>query len=189
MARKTDDIEGEVVTAALDIAEAEGWPAVRLHRIADRTGLPLERIGARFRDVDAIADRWFDRARAALLATPEADLAGRTGPERLAVAIERWLDALEPHRRATLQMLKGKLYPSHPQHWVPLVFSLSRLVHDILDVARLAGDGRRRQAQEVTLTLVMLATLAQWARDRSEGQARSRAGLRRRLRRSVLQDA
>ncbi len=189
MARKAGDIESEVVSAALDIADAEGWGAVRLHRIADRIGLPLERIGARFRDVDAIADCWFARARTALLATAEAALADRTGPERLAIAIERWLDALEPHRRVTLQMLRAKLYPSHPQHWVPLVFSLSRLVHDILDVARLDGDGRRRQAQEVTLTLVMLATLAQWARDRSEGAERTRAGLRRRLRRAVLQDA
>lgn len=189
MARKAGDIESKVVTAALDIAEAEGWSAVRLHRIADLTGLPLEQIGARFRDVDAIADCWFERARTALLATPDEALAGHMAPERLATVIERWLDHLEPHRRATLQMLRAKLYPSHPQHWVPLVFSLSRLVHDILDVARLEGDGHRRQAQEVTLTLVMLATLAQWSRDRSEGATRTRAGLRRRLRRRVLQDA
>ena len=62
-------------------------------------------------------------------------------------------------------MLGGKLYPSHPHHWVPMIFDLSRLMHDFLDVARIASTGRRRQLAEVGLTAIFLATLRDWLRD------------------------
>lgn len=179
-----EPIEQRVVDAALSLAGEVGWEQIRLGTIADRTGLALDEIGRRFRDVDAVANAWFARARLAMLALPAAELAGKPADERIALAFEAWLDCLAPQRRIAAEILRLKLHPSHPHHWVPLVFDLSRLVHDLLDVARVPGDGRLRQAQEVGLTAITLVTLAHWLRDDSPGQERSRRGLRDRLARA-----
>ena len=56
-------------------------------------------------------------------------------------------------------MIRTKLYASHPHHWVPMVFSLSRLIHWMREAAILDAGGRRRQAEEIGLTLVFLRTL------------------------------
>lgn len=177
----TDDLAARSVTAALAIAEAEGWDQVRLHRVAASLEVPLADVARLFRDVDAIADAWFARARLAMLAVPAEDLAGLAADHRLAMVLGRWLDALAGHRRIAGQILGTKLYPGHPQHWVPLVFSLSRLVHDLLDAARINGQGRRRQLQEIGMTGIVLATLVQWLRDDSPGQEATKERLARRL--------
>ena len=176
-------LDAVLLNVALALAEVEGWSEVRLSRVAERTGVPLPEVGQRFRDVDAIANAWFRRARLAMLDVPAGELRGLAADERLARVIGRWLDALTAHRRVTGEMLRAKLYPSHPHHWVPMIFDLSRLVHDFLDAARVEGRGRVRQAQEIGLTLIVLGTLRDWLRDGSPGQERSKARLHRRLRR------
>lgn len=174
-------IEGRVVKAALAIAAEMGWEQVRLHAIADRTGLAPAEIGRHFRDVDAVANAWFREAREAMLAVSRHELARRPADERVALVFGRWLDHLAPHHGIAGEILRHKLYPSHPHHWVPLVFDLSRLVHDLLDTARVEGSGHLRQVQEIGLTLIVLATLGDWLRDGSSGQQRSKQRLARRL--------
>ena len=176
-------LDAVLLNAALALAEAEGWSEVRLSRVAERASVPLPEVGQRFRDVDAIANAWFQRARLAMLDVPADEFQGLTADERLARVIERWLDTLAAHRRVTGEILRAKLYPGHPHHWVPMIFDLSRLVHDLLDAARVEGRGRVRQAQEIGLTLIVLATLRDWLQDASSGQERSKARLHRRLRR------
>lgn len=179
--RAAETIEQRVVDAALEIAAEHGWDQVRLSTIADHLELPPTEIGRRFRDVDAIANAWFAQARLAMLALPTEELAGRPADERIALVFGCWLDSLAPHRRVAAQILRHKLYPSHPHHWVPLVFDLSRFVHDLLDVALVTGSGRLRQAQEIGLTAITLITLAEWVRDDSPVQERSKQRLRQRL--------
>jgi AcrR family transcriptional regulator len=154
-----------IVDAAIALAEERGWENVRLYLVAERLGIGLDEIGREFRDLDAIADAWFARARRQLLRLPAAAVAGRPPPERLHAAMTTWLAALAPHHAVSAQMLGGKLYPSHPHHWVPMIFDLSRLMHDFLDVARIASTGRRRQLAEVGLTAIFLATLRDWLRN------------------------
>jgi AcrR family transcriptional regulator len=173
--------EGEIVAAALAIAAEQGWDHVRLHAVAERAGLSLAELGGRYRDVDAIANAWFRAARQAMLAAPAGELEGLPVDERIALVLDRWLDHLAPHRGVAGEILRLKLHPSHPHHWVPLVFDLSRLVHDVLDAGRVEGAGRRRQAQEIGLTLIVLATLGDWLRDGSPGQQRTKERLKRRL--------
>jgi hypothetical protein len=96
----------------------------------------------------------------------------------------RWFDALAPYRLVTGQMLKAKLYPSHPHHWVPMIFDLSRLIHWFFDAARIESTGRQRQWAEIGLTLIFLTTLRGWLRDSSDHQERTRQALRRRLERA-----
>ncbi len=174
-------LERRIVDTALDLAEEAGWDALRLRRVAGRLGVPLDEVLEHYRDLDAVADAWFRRAWAAMLAPPPADFATRPARERLHLMTMRWFDTLAPHRVVTGQMLAAKLYPSHPHHWMPLVFNLSRSIHWLREAALLDATGRRRQIEEVGLTALFLATLTCWLRDDTPDQTRTRKFLQRRL--------
>lgn len=170
-----------ILQAALARAEREGWSNLRLRELAAGLGISLADLQAHYRDADAIADAWFRRGWAAMLAPVPEGFADLPAAERLELILLRWFDALAPHRRVTGEMLGAKLYPSHPHHWVPMVFNLSRTIHWLRDAAGLDAAGRRRQLEEVGLTLLFLATLRDWVRDDSPDQERTKAALRRRL--------
>jgi AcrR family transcriptional regulator len=174
-------LERRIVDAALDLTEEGGWEALRLRRVAERLGVPLAEVLEHYSDLDAVADAWFRRAWAAMLAPPPADFATRPARERLHLVMMRWFDALATHREMTGQILTAKLYPSHPHHWMPLVFNLSRSIHWLREAALLDATGRRRQIEEVGLTALFLATLASWLRDDTPDQARTRKFLQHRL--------
>jgi AcrR family transcriptional regulator len=174
-------LASRIVDAALAAADEVGWDRIRLRLIAERLGVPVADVAAVYRDVDAVADAWFARALAAMLQPPPEDFVERTPEERLHLLLMRWFDALAPHRSVTGQMLRTKLYPSHPHHWLPMVFSLSRLINWLRDAAMLDAGGRRRQTEEIGLTALFLATLAVWQRDGSPNQERTREFLHRRL--------
>ncbi len=176
-----DALAERIVDETLALAEEVGWDRVRLRLVAARCGVGLGDVLAHYRDIDAVADAWFGRASAAMVVAPRAGFAELPARERLFLVITRWFDALAPHRAVSVEMIRTKLYPSHPHHWVPLIFNLSRTVHWVRDAAGLDATGRRRQREEVGLTLLFLATLAFWARDDSDGQDRTRAFLKRRL--------
>lgn len=173
--------DAQIVDAALALAAEVGWENLRLRQLAERLGLPLTALHARFRDADAIADAWFARAQAAMLAEPDADFAALPARERLQRLIWRWFAAQAPQRRVVVQMLRTKLYPGHPHHWVPLVFHLSRHIQWLRDAAGLDAGGPRRQVEEIGLSALFVATLCRWAADDSPDQERTRAFLQRRL--------
>jgi AcrR family transcriptional regulator len=174
-------LERRIVDAALDLAEEGGWDALRLRRVAERCGVPLAEVLVHYRDLDALANAWFRRAWTAMLAPPPMGFATRPARERLHLMTMRWFDALAPHRGVTGQMLAAKLCPSHPHHWMPLVFNLSRSIHWLREAALLDATGRRRQIEEVGLTALFLATLTCWLRDDTPDQARTRRFLQHRL--------
>lgn len=180
-AKAPPEARDRILDAAVALAEEVGWDGVRLHEVAQRSGLPLAEILTHYRDLDAVADAWFGRAWAAMLAPPPAGFAALPARERIYQALMRWFDASAAHRRVTGQMLRTKLYPSHPHHWVPLVFNLSRSIHWLREAALLDATGARRQMEEVGLSALFLATLADWLRDDTPGQERTRERLRRRL--------
>lgn len=175
-----------ILDAALEMAEERGWEGVRLRRVAEALGLALPEVAAEFRDLDAVADAWFARGRHAMLAPPPEGFYDWPPEERVHLVMMRWFEALSPHRHVTGEMLRAKLYPSHPHHWVPMVFSLSRLIQWVREAAALDATGRRRQAEEVALTWIFLRTLRTWLGDETPGQQRTRNALRRRLRRWAL---
>jgi AcrR family transcriptional regulator len=174
-------VRDRIVDAALELAEERGWANVRLYQVAERADVPLARIGAEFRDQDAVANAWFARALAAIERIPPEALAGQCAAERLHLVVMHWFDALASHREVTGKMLRAKLYPSHPQHWVPLIFDLSRLIHWFLDAARIASTGRARQMAEIGLTAIFLLSLRVWLSDESADSERTRLYLYRRL--------
>ena len=177
-----DPLRGRIVDAALAAAEeAGGWRDLRPHLVARRVGVPLSAVLDRFRDADAIADAWFARALRAMLREPEPGFGALPPSARVHAVLMRWFDAQAAHRRAVRSMIGAKLHPSHPHHWVPMAFSLSRLIHWALEAARLDARGLPRQAEEVGLTLVFLRALRVWLDDGSPGQRRTRAYLHRNL--------
>jgi AcrR family transcriptional regulator len=174
-------LRDRIVDTAIDLAEQEGWEGLRLRKVAERCGVDLIDVLSQFRDIDAVADAWFERALAAMLQPPEPDLPGRPASERVHAVMMRWFEANATHRRVTGEMIRTKLYASHPHHWVPMVFSLSRLIHWMREAAILDAGGRRRQAEEIGLTLVFLSTLREWLRDGTPGHEHTRRYLARRL--------
>ena len=170
-----------IVDAALELADEDGWSNVRMSAVAARLGVPTAGVLGHFRDKDAVADAFFGRGWRAMLAEAPEGFADLPAKQRLDLLLMRWFDALAPHRAVAGQMLKDKLYPSHPHHWVPLVFNLSRTIQWLRDAALLEAGGRRRQVEEVGLTLLFLAVLRFWVTDESPGQEMTRAELSRRL--------
>lgn len=170
-----------ILEAALGLAEEQGWQAVSFTRLGHRFGMSLVELRRHYRDQDAIADAWFRRGLDAVLAPTPAGLSRRPAKRRLETLMLRWFDALSPHRRVTAEMLGAKLWLFHPHHYVPMVFHLSRLIQWLRDAAGLTAQGTRRQAEEIGLTALFLATLAVWCRDETDGQARTRAFLAARL--------
>lgn len=179
--RKTRPGAEVILDAALGLAERDGWANVRMLHVAAHLNCDLAAVHARYRDMDAVADAWFGRALDALLAPPPRSFAKTAPKKRLYIGLTRWLDALAAHKRVSAEMIRQKLYPSHPHHWVPMAFSLSRLVHALLDAAMIDSRGRRRQAEELGGTLLVLATLGVWCGDDSDGQERTKAFLKARL--------
>jgi hypothetical protein len=99
-----------------------------------------------------------------MLQPPEPGFQGRPAGERVHTVMMRWFDAPAAHRRVTGEMIRTKLYTSHPHHWVPMGFSLSHLIHWMREDA-LPDTCGRRQAKEIGLTLVFLRTLREWPHD------------------------
>jgi AcrR family transcriptional regulator len=170
-----------IVDAAITLAEEVGWENVRLRVVAERLGLSLAEISCHFRDLDSVADAWFARAWQQMLRPVAPEFAGVPARQRLETLLLRWFDATSAHRRVSVQMLAGKLWPFHPHHWAPLLFNLSRTILWLRDAAGLDAGSPRRELEEVGLTWLFLLTLLVWAGDESEGQARTRRFLRRRL--------
>lgn len=176
----TSPVADRILEAALAEGAASGWYDLRLAAVAARAEVPLAAVLKHYRDADAIADAWFARALAAMVGGDPPDPA-EPASARVETVMMRWFAAQQAHRRIAGAMLRAKLHPSHPHHWVPMVFSLSRLIHWVLDAARLDARGLARQAQEVGLTALFLRTLPVWQRDHTPGLERTRAVLRRNL--------
>jgi AcrR family transcriptional regulator len=178
---KGGDLDQRILDRTLGLAAEVGWEGVRLRRVAEDLGITLPELRSRTRDLDAIADAWFRRALDAMLAIREGGFADLPARERVYLVMVRWFESQRDQRAVVGQMLSAKLYPSHPHHWVPAIFHLSRLIQWVRDAACLDSPGRRRQVEEVGLTLLFLATLRVWLRDETDDLAITRRFLRRRL--------
>lgn len=173
-----------IVDEAVRQAEQRGWQAVRLSEVARCLDLPMAVVLERFRDMDEVANAWFQRGWRAMLA--EKPDTFDDWPERVRIehCMQAWFDAFAAHRRVTVQMLKTKTHLPHVHTWVPLVFDLSRTVQWLREAARLEAryGTPRAQLEEMALTSLFLASLAVWSSDTSKGQRRTRRFIEKRLR-------
>ncbi len=176
------DLAARIVDAAVALAEASSWEAVRLHQVADRLNVGLAEIGRHFREKDELIDAWFDRADAAMLALAAADWMPALPPrERLRRLTLAWLDALAAHKRVTREMILNKLEPGHLHIQLPALLRVSRTVQWLREAALLDDHGLRRALAESALTAIWLATFACWLGDDSDDGERTRRFLDRQL--------
>jgi AcrR family transcriptional regulator len=179
------DLRELVVDTALIMAEEKGsWSAVRLHDVADRLSVSTPKVLDEYRDLDAVADAWFLRGLKAMVGAKPADFMEQPEWRRVEICMLAWFDKLAEHRAVSAQILKGKLHLSHPHHWVPMIFSLSRAIQWLREAAQLPAvyGTRRAQREEVGLTALFLGALMIWTRDETASQAQTRRFLRRELR-------
>src|SRR3954468_12212528 len=125
-------LRDRIVDTAIDLAEQEGWENLRLRKVAERCGVALTDVLSEFRDIDAVANAWFERALAAMLQPPEPGFQGRPAGGRVHSVMMRWFEATAAHRRLTGEMIRTKLYrrtvtiPSTSSHiglvWVNSLF-------------------------------------------------------------------
>jgi len=174
-------LDRRIVDRTVTLAAEVGWDRVRLRHVAADLDITLVELRARYRDLDAVADAWFARALAAMLAPREVEFSDLPARERVYLAMMAWFEAQRDRRAVVRQMLRAKLYPSHPHHWVPMIFSLSRLIQWLREATHLDAPGGRRQVEEVGLTLLFLLTLGVWLKDETPDLATTRRFLRRRL--------
>jgi AcrR family transcriptional regulator len=177
----SNDPSTRILEAAVRLGEDVGWDNVRLHAVAEEAGISLLALRDRYRDLDAVADAFFERALRAMLAARSRRFAVMAPRERLETLLLAWFDHLAPHRRLAVRMLQSKMWLFHPHHWVPMIFDLSRLIQWLRDAAELDATGRRRQIEEIGLTSLFLVTLAVWSRDETPDQENTRRFLARRL--------
>ncbi|MEK9673398.1 MAG: hypothetical protein VW268_13005 [Rhodospirillaceae bacterium] len=142
-----------ILDAALKAADRIGWQGLNLSMLADGLGMSAKDLRGHYRDKDAIADAWFRTAQDAMLAKPSRGFRKKPVRDRLEILMQRWFDALAPHRNVTAQMLAGKIRVAHPHHYVPMVFNLSRLIQWLRDAAGMTAGGRQKQIEEIGLTV------------------------------------
>jgi len=178
-------LAARIVNATLEAADRVGWDNVYLADIARDLRVPVIEVRRRFRDLDAVADAHFGRAFEAMLAaSPRAGESlgrSRPAPERIEALLGAWFEYLRPHAKTSAAMIAAKLYPFHPHHWVPLIFSLSRLIQWLRDAAFLRARLPRRQGEEIVLSALFVLALVAWRGDGAAGERRARALVRRAL--------
>ncbi|GAA0361549.1 TetR/AcrR family transcriptional regulator [Bowmanella denitrificans] len=164
-----------ILDNALQLAEQLGWSRLNLAQVAATMTHSVAEVYRYFRDKDALAEAWFERADLAMLQSGKAaDWANTDASIRLEQTIWAWLSALAPHRRLTRQMLYYKLEPGHLHLQLAGLLRISRTVQWIRDVAGLQAKDLRRTAQELFLSKIFVSTFVNWLWDESAGQRRSR---------------
>lgn len=171
-----------IVDTALNLAEDQGWEAVRLHDVARRLGISLSTLSRYFREKDEIIDAWLDRADEAMLA--EADRPGfgelptRDRIHRLVMA---YVERLGGHRRVTREMIAHKLEFGHFHVQLPAILRISRTVQWIREATRRDDTFFLRGLEETALTSVFVTAFLGWLKDDSHGFEQTRRRLDRML--------
>jgi AcrR family transcriptional regulator len=179
----TENLRDQIVDAALAIAEARSWEAVRFHDVAARLAITLEDIRPHFREKEDLVEAWFDRAdRAMLLLADTPEVSALPTSERLHRLVMAWLDALSAHRRVTRQMIMGKFEFGHLHIQIPGLMRVSRTVQWLREAAGREQTHIGRALEETALTSLYLVTFFYWMTDGTPGSTRTRAFLDRRLR-------
>jgi AcrR family transcriptional regulator len=170
-----EELKQHIVNTALTLAGQRSWEAIRLHEVAQAAGIGLEDIRRHFREKDALIDAWFDRADAAMLQAAAGDEFHRLPQEqRLQYALMAWLQALQPHRRVTREMILAKCEPGHIHIQFPAVMRISRTVQWLREAAGIEDTFLRRALAETVHTGIYLAVFTHWLNDTSAGAERTR---------------
>ncbi len=156
-------LDQRILDTAIFLAEDVGWEAIRLADVADALDIGLDDIRRHYREKEAIAEAWFDRADAVML---QAAASEQTRPlpelERIEDCIIAWLGALDTHRRVTREIILNKLEPGHLHVQIPAVLRISRTVQWLREACGRPQTFVLRALDESVLTTLLVTTFAYW---------------------------
>ena len=66
-----DNDHNKIINSALELGKQHSWESVRLHAVAEATGISLNKERTYFREKEELVDAWFDRADSAMLQEAE----------------------------------------------------------------------------------------------------------------------
>lgn len=181
----TDDTQQHILDKSLELATQSSWEQLHLFDVAAALNLSLDQIRVHFSQKDDLVEAWYDRADVAMLKAA----GGKTFlkldiPQRLHKLIMAWLDALAKHKTISRDMLLYKFEPGHIHLQVLGTLRVSRTVQWLREAAHQDSTSLRRILEEIGLSSIYLLTFACWMNDTSEKQERTRAFLKRRLKRA-----
>ena len=163
-----DSEQNKIINSALELGKQHSWESVRLHAVAEATGISLNKERTYFREKEELVDAWFDRADSAMLQeAEEPDFQTLDSRQRLHRLIMTWLATLAPYRNVTRQMIYGKMELGHLHVQIPGILRISRTVQWIREAAQLDATYVRRALEETGLTSIYLMTFFYWMKDNS----------------------
>lgn len=167
----------DLLEAALDLVEREGWRAYGPLRLAHDTGAGLAEIVTQLGDGADILAAIGRRADMAMIDVAAEDLAEMSPKERVFDLMMRRFESLRAARPA-LRRLRRE---ATPDVWLQGLGNLKRAMQLVVDAAGLAGRGPRRTVVVAALAGAYLATGRVWLDDASEDLAATLAELDKQL--------
>ncbi len=180
---KRPDAEWRVITAALALAESEGWRRVGLAAIAAKAGLSLAETHALFPAKLAILDGFARRMDRAVLEGGAANGEDETVRDRLFELLMRRFEAMRPYRAGLKAVLRDTVLVD-PLASLCALDNLRRSMVCTLEAACIPAGGLAGRLRAKCLGLVFLLALRVWLGDKSEDMAPTMAALDRGLARA-----
>lgn len=175
-----NDLETRLVTAALELADEDGWNRFSLADVAKRAGASLTEAYALFPTKAHVLCRIFAHHDRAVLAGGVADDAAPR--DRLFDIMMRRFDALQAHREGVVRILREA--PLDPISAVAALPAFGQAMAWMLEAAGISANGPAGGLRIKGLGLVYANVLRTWLTDDSADLARTMAALDRDLRRA-----
>lgn len=178
MAKKADP-EAKILSAAMDLAAQQGWPAVTTSAIAEQAGLGADEVFRHAPGRQGVLDLLGRKIDEAMLAEGPVEDDGESGRDRLFEVMMRRFDFLQDHREGVLAIVGG--FRGDPILAMKQLPALERSMDLMLDVAGLPARGLIGQIKIRVTTAIYLDLVRTWSRDQSEDMAATMKALDKRL--------
>ena len=173
-------LEGNVITAAFDLAIRTGWNEISLRDIADAAERPLSEVMTRFSDKDDVMKRFTEEVDRTMLAAAGDIEREQSARDAVFEAIMMRFDAMAPYRAALRAIAKDrtKTFPSLPQSACVSLATQNK----ILQAAGISASGTPALVRRIGLAQIYSQVFRVWLDDEDTGMAKTMAALDRRLR-------
>jgi AcrR family transcriptional regulator len=179
MARKTEDIPGRIVSAALELAASDGWRVVSLSDIAAKAGVSLAELREAFSSKAAIVNGFFKGIDEKVLAGIEDGDETSSTRDRLFDILMRRFDGLSPHKAGVAAILRDTC--TDPVGGLCILPRFLCSMAWMVEAAGLSSEGFAGMARTHGLALIYAAAFRVWLRDDTADSSATMAALDRDL--------
>ena len=179
MARKTEDIPGRIISAALALAVSDGWRTVSLSDIAAEAGVSLSELRVAFSSKAAIVNGFIKSIDEKVLAGIEEGDETSSTRDRLFDVLMRRFDALSPHKAGVAAILRDTCMD--PISGLCILPRFLCSMAWMLEAAGQSSAGLAGMARAQGLALIYADAFRVWLRDDSADVSQTMAALDRDL--------